>query len=106
MAILAVHYPFHYKSCGFFKLALGLGAQLRLLRLKLSGKTACCVHCFFVSLPPQLGKLILGLDTGRLNGCFACRLSVGFHLPGLGLGLRNGGLRVGFCLCYAGNSLK
>lgn len=106
MAILAVHYPFHYKSCGFFQLALGCGAKLRLVSLKLSGKSACCVHCFFVSLPPQLGKLILGLDAGRLDSRLTGSLCIGFHLSGLGLGLRDGGLCVGFCLCDIGNSLK
>lgn len=106
MAILAVHYPFHYKSCGFLKLFLGLGAKRRLRCFKLVGKTACCVHCFFVSLPAQLGKLIVGLDRGRFYCCFARVFRVDPHLSRLGIGLSNGSLRVGLRLRYTGNSLK
>lgn len=106
MAILAVHYPFHYKSCCLLKLGFGLGAKRGFGGLKLPRKPAGRVHGLFIGLTAQLGDLMAGLFAGGLDRGPARVLRVGAHLPRLRVRLGDGGLRVRFSLCYAGDSLK
>ena len=98
MAILAVHYPFQYKSCCLIKLRVCHGTKRGLLAFQFAGESARCCHGLFVGLTAQLDKFSICLCQSSFNCRLTGSLGIGQHLPCSGFCLSYGSLCVGLCL--------
>ena len=86
MAISAVHYPFHNKSCCLLQPPFGSGAQRCFLIFQLTGKVLGLSPCLLADLAAELLELLLGFCAGGIDRKLARGIRVSQHLLRLALG--------------------